>query len=49
MVNEFAPIGKRAVATAAAREEVYKRYDAALREEEVSADPVCVTYIRGHA
>ena len=37
MVDEFTPYGdKRPEATAAAHEEVYQRYDAALREEEVS-------------
>ena len=42
MTDEFAPVGmERSVATVAASEEVYKRYHAALREEEEVSDIRC--------
>ena len=42
IVDEFAPVGlKRSVATVAAAEEVFKRYDAALREKEEVSDIRC--------
>ena len=42
MTDEFAPVGmERSEVTVAASEEVYKRYDAALREQEEVSDIRC--------